>query len=91
MGCYVKSQGCGNETYDVMKQKEINKNLTTWKCSSLSFDEEQSLYRFYETNNVFFSFQIANSHSQKLRNWLKWLNAPNANHYKHANPKMQIS
>ena len=57
MGCYVKSQGYGDETYDVFDAKEINKNLTTCKCSSLSFDEEQSLYRFYETKNVFFLFK----------------------------------
>ena len=70
MGCYVKSQGYGDETYGVLTQKEINKNLTTCKCSYLSFDEEKSLYRFYETKNCIFSFQIANSHSQKIRNWL---------------------
>jgi len=33
MGCYVKSQGYGDETYDVFDAKEINKNLTTCKCS----------------------------------------------------------
>ena len=33
MGCYVKSKGCENETYGVLKQKEINKNQTTCQCS----------------------------------------------------------
>ena len=49
MGCCIKSQGYGDETYGVFDAKEINKNLTTCTCSSLSFDEEKFLYRFYET------------------------------------------
>ena len=34
MGCYIKSQGYGDETNGVFDVKEINKNLTTCTCSS---------------------------------------------------------
>ena len=64
MGCYVKSQGYGDETYGVFDAKEINKNLTTCTCSSLSFDEEQFLYKFYETKKCIFLFELQ-THTHK--------------------------
>ena len=70
MGCYVKSQGYGDETYGVFYAKEINKKLTTCRCS-YCLSMKSNLYTgSTRLKMYFFSFQIANSHSQKLWNWL---------------------
>lgn len=57
----------------------------------LSFDEKQSLHGFYEIKKLYFFFSNSKLTLTKTMKLTKCLNAPNANHYKHANPKMQIS
>ena len=88
MGCYVKSQGCGNETYDVLTQKEINKNQTTCKCS-YCLSMKSNFYTGSTRLKIVFFFSDKKLTLTKTMKMTKCLSAPDANHYKHANPKMQ--
>ena len=74
-----------------LTQKEINKNLTTCKCS-YCLSMKSNLYTgSTRLKIVFFFFSNSKLTLTKTMKLTKCLNAPNANHYKHANPKMQIS
>ena len=80
MGCYVKSQGYGDETYDVLTQKEINKNQTTCKCSYCLSMKSNFYTGYTRLKKNYFSFQITNFTLTKTMKMTKFLSAPDANH-----------
>ena len=54
----------------------------------LSFDEKQLLHRFYEIKNCIFLSDNKFTLTKTMK-MTKCLSGPDANHYKHANSKMQ--